>query len=94
MLHEYVARGIPVVGLEPSCLAALRSDAAELLPPTPGRGEVARGAHTLAELLETVAGWRPPDLTGTHVVVQPHCHHTSCSASRPTPGCWPAPAPP
>ena len=52
VLHEYVARGIPVVGLEPSCLAALRSDAAEL---TADRaGEVARGVHTLAELLETV----------------------------------------
>ena len=76
VLHEYVARGIPVVGLEPSCLAALRSDAAELTA-DPRAGEVARGVHTLAELLETVEGWRPPDLTGTHVVVQPHCHHTS-----------------
>ena len=76
VLHEYIARGIPVVGLEPSCLAALRSDAVELTA-DPRAGEVARGVHTLAELLETVEGWRPPDLTGTHVVVQPHCHHTS-----------------
>jgi Fe-S oxidoreductase len=31
---------------------------------------------TLAELL-TRRGWTPPDLTGTEVVVQPHCHHAS-----------------
>ena len=32
VLHPVVAAGIPVVGLEPSCTAVWRSDAAELLP--------------------------------------------------------------
>ena len=31
-LHPLVAAGVPVVGLEPSCLAVWRSDAGELLP--------------------------------------------------------------
>jgi Fe-S oxidoreductase len=79
-LHPYVASGVPVVGLEPSCLASLRSDAVELLDTEPlndGRAaEVAAGMSTLAELL-TARGWTPPDLTGTEIVVQPHCHHTS-----------------
>lgn len=74
-LHPYVASGVPVVGLEPSCLASLRSDAAELLD-DPRASEVAAGMSTLAELL-TARGWTPPDLTGTEVVVQPHCHHAS-----------------
>lgn len=74
-LHPYVASGVPVVGLEPSCLASLRSDAAELLD-DPRPAEVAAGMSTLAELL-TARGWTPPDLTGTEVVVQPHCHHAS-----------------
>ncbi|MGY2873222.1 FAD/FMN-containing dehydrogenase/Fe-S oxidoreductase [Marmoricola sp. URHA0025 HA25] len=74
-LHPYVASGVPVVGLEPSCLAALRSDATELLD-DPRAAEVAAGMSTLAELLST-RGWTPPDLTGTEVVVQPHCHHAS-----------------
>ena len=74
-LHPYVAAGTPVVGLEPSCLAALRSDAPELLP-DPRAAEVAAGMSTLAELL-VGRGWTPPDLTGTEVVVQPHCHHAS-----------------
>jgi len=74
-LHPYVASGVPVVGLEPSCLASLRSDAEELLE-DPRAGEVAAGMSTLAELL-TARGWKPPDLTGTEVVVQPHCHQAS-----------------
>jgi len=75
-LHPYVAAGVPVLGLEPSCLAALRSDAVELTD-DPRAAEVAAGVYSLAELLDRLPGWRAPDLTGTTVVVQPHCHHAS-----------------
>lgn len=75
-LHPLVAAGVPVVGLEPSCLAVLRSDAVELLD-DPRAAEVAGGVSTLAELLDRTDGWQPPDLTGTEVVVQPHCHQAS-----------------
>lgn len=75
-LHPYVAAGIPVVGLEPSCLAVLRSDAVELTDDVRAV-EVAAGVKTLAELLDGTEGWEPPDLTGTEVVVQPHCHQSS-----------------
>jgi Fe-S oxidoreductase len=78
-LHPYVTSGVPVVGLEPSCLASLRSDAPELVD-DPRAAEVAAGMSTLAELLSSrlAAGtWTPPDLTGTEVVVQPHCHQAS-----------------
>jgi FAD/FMN-containing dehydrogenase/Fe-S oxidoreductase len=76
VLHEYVAAGVPVVGLEPSCLAVLRSDAVELTD-DPRAAEVAAGVHTLAELLARTEGWEPRDLSGTEVVVQPHCHQSS-----------------
>ena len=66
--------GIPVVGLEPSCTAALRADAAELLPGD-ARGEALGGAvKTLAELLRGTDGWTPPDLSDVTGVAQPHCH--------------------
>ncbi|MGD0699902.1 MAG: FAD-linked oxidase C-terminal domain-containing protein [Trebonia sp.] len=66
--------GIPVVGLEPSCTAALRVDAAELLPGDP-RAEALGGAvKTLAELLHATDGWSPPDLSDVTGVAQPHCH--------------------
>ena len=75
-LHPYVLAGVPVVGLEPSCLAVLRTDAAELIA-DPRAGDVAAGVFTLSELLERTEGYEPPDLSGTSVVVQPHCHHAS-----------------
>ncbi len=77
VLHPYVAAGTPVVGLEPSCLAVWRSDAAELLPDEPRVADMATGVLTLAELLGRTDGWRPPDLTGVELVAQPHCHHAS-----------------
>jgi FAD/FMN-containing dehydrogenase/Fe-S oxidoreductase len=75
-LHPYVAAGIPVVGLEPSCLSVLRSDAVELVD-DPRAVDVAAGVFTLSELLTRTEGWTPPDLTGTTLVVQPHCHQAS-----------------
>jgi FAD/FMN-containing dehydrogenase/Fe-S oxidoreductase len=77
ILHPYVAAGTPVVGLEPSCLAVWRSDAAELLPDDPRVADVAAGVFTLAELLGRTPNWSPPDLSGIELVVQPHCHHAS-----------------
>lgn len=74
-LHPIVAAGTPVVGLEPSCVAVWRSDAAELVD-DPRVAEVAAGVRTLAELLAE-ADWQPPDLTGTVLVAQPHCHHSA-----------------
>lgn len=38
---------------------------------------MARNTRTLAEVLEGLPGWEPPDLRGNEVVVQPHCHHAS-----------------
>ncbi|RNL61141.1 FAD-binding oxidoreductase [Nocardioides marmoriginsengisoli] len=82
-LYPYVASGVPVIGLEPSCLASLRSDAAELLEGLPEGEravEVAGAMRTLAEYLGDLRAqgrWQVPDLTGTEVVVQPHCHHAS-----------------
>ena len=76
LLHPYVAAGVPIVGLEPSCLSVLRSDAVELLT-DPRAVDVAAGVFTLAELLQSTDGWRAPNLSGTHLVVQPHCHQAS-----------------
>lgn len=75
-LHPFVAAGVPVVGLEPSCLAVLRSDAIELVD-DPRALDVAAGVFTLSELLQRTEGWTAPDLTGTTLVVQPHCHQSA-----------------
>ncbi len=78
-LAAYVDSGAPVVGLEPSCLTTLRSDAVELSD-DPAAVRVAAGMRTPAELLSDLAErglWTPPDLDGVDVLVQPHCHQAS-----------------
>jgi FAD/FMN-containing dehydrogenase/Fe-S oxidoreductase len=70
--------GIPVVGLEPSCTAALRRDAAELLPGDRRAAALSGAVRTLAELLQSTEGWNPPDMSDISgskaAVAQPHCH--------------------
>ncbi len=79
VLGPFAVNGIPIVGLEPSCTAVLRSDLLDLFPEDPRAVAVAGATRTLAELLTSPApvgpvGWTPPDLTGVTAVVQPHCH--------------------
>jgi FAD/FMN-containing dehydrogenase/Fe-S oxidoreductase len=73
-LRPALQAGIPIVGLEPSCTAVYRSDAAELLDGTTAKA-LAGSVSTLSELLLAARGWQPPDLRGTTIVAQPHCHH-------------------
>ncbi|MCZ2860373.1 FAD-binding and (Fe-S)-binding domain-containing protein [Blastococcus sp. VKM Ac-2987] len=75
-LAPLAAAGVPVVGIEPSCTAVLRSEALELVG-GPEAEQVAAATRTLAELLRDTPGWTPPSLAGVEVVAQPHCHHTS-----------------
>ncbi len=75
-IEPWLAAGIPVIGLEPSCTAALRADGTELLPDDPLAAALAGGVRTFAELLaehldelrERVAG------PGRRALVQLHCH--------------------
>ncbi|WP_051016044.1 FAD-binding and (Fe-S)-binding domain-containing protein [Cellulomonas massiliensis] len=81
VLGPFAVNGVPIVGLEPSCTAVLRSDLLELLPDDPRAHAVARETRTLAELLTAPAPlgpgdrWQLPDLSDVTAVVQPHCHH-------------------
>ena len=79
VLGPFAEEEIPIVGLEPSCTAVLRSDLEDLFPNDPRARAVSTATKTLAEIL-TVAGsrgWKMPDLSGVNAVVQPHCHHHS-----------------
>src|SRR5690606_272037 len=80
VLGPYAVNGIPIVGVEPSCTAVLRSDLLDLLPDDPRAVAVAQATRTLAELLMSPgdgAAWSPPSLASVRVVAQPHCHHHS-----------------
>lgn len=80
ILGPAAMQGVPIIGVEPSCTAVLRSDLLELLPEDPRSGPVAEMTMTLAELLmdpergpseEWFAG---QDLSGVKAIAQPHCH--------------------
>ncbi|MEV7395074.1 FAD-binding and (Fe-S)-binding domain-containing protein [Streptomyces sp. NPDC091215] len=74
-LAPYVRGGAPVMALEPSCLASLRSDAKELCDAEEAE-VVTSGMLSFAELIERL-DLPLPDLTGVEVVAQPHCHHSA-----------------
>ena len=83
VLAPFAASGIPIVGVEPSCTAVLRSDLEDLLPDDPRSELISSMTYTLAELLTAPGPVGPgenfevPDLTGVEIVAQPHCHHYS-----------------
>jgi Fe-S oxidoreductase len=75
-IEPWLAAGVPVVGLEPSCTAALRADGPELLPDEPLAARLADGVRTFAEVLaehvdELDAAVVAP---GQRALVQVHCH--------------------
>ncbi|WOX23703.1 FAD-binding and (Fe-S)-binding domain-containing protein [Streptomyces solicathayae] len=68
------ALGRPVVVLEPSCAATLRTDLPELLPEDARAAQLAASVRTFAETLEEFApDWEPPRLD-LQAVGQTHCH--------------------
>ncbi|GGP60969.1 FAD-binding and (Fe-S)-binding domain-containing protein [Streptomyces abikoensis] len=64
----------PLLVLEPSCAAALRTDLPELLPDDPRAARLAASVRTFAQVLEERAPhWEPPRV-GRPVAGQTHCH--------------------
>ncbi|MFI0224153.1 FAD-binding and (Fe-S)-binding domain-containing protein [Streptomyces lydicus] len=74
VLTPLLAAGRPLVVLEPSCAAALRTDLPELLADDPRAPRLAASVRTFAQTLEDFApDWRPPRLDRP-VAGQTHCH--------------------
>jgi Fe-S oxidoreductase len=71
VLAPYMQAGMPIVGLEPSCTAALRSDLVELLPGQAAE-QVAASVRTFAEMLDST-DWTPPAMSAK-AIRQTHCH--------------------
>ncbi|MDX6248505.1 MAG: hypothetical protein QOF10_1865 [Kribbellaceae bacterium] len=72
ILAPHLAAGTPIVGLEPSCTAALRQDAPDLLAGNPLATAAASSTYTFAEFLSQ-SDWEPPQVGG-EALVQTHCH--------------------
>ncbi|MGX1756291.1 FAD-binding and (Fe-S)-binding domain-containing protein [Streptomyces lydicus] len=73
-LSPLLRDGRPLVVLEPSCAAALRTDLPELLPDDPRAAQLSRSVMTFAQALEELApDWQPPRIDRP-VAGQTHCH--------------------
>jgi Fe-S oxidoreductase len=74
-LRPVLAAGIPIVGLEPSCLSVFKDELKSLFPENDDAHRLAESSSMLAEfLLHRVPGWKAPRLA-RHALVQGHCHH-------------------
>nr|WP_309110754.1 FAD-binding protein [Saccharothrix sp.] len=71
VLRPWTSANVPVVGLEPSCTAFLRSDALEVAGDDPDVKLLAESVRTFAEHVSPLL--EPLPANGS-AVVQPHCH--------------------
>ncbi|HYO14166.1 MAG TPA: FAD-linked oxidase C-terminal domain-containing protein [Thermoanaerobaculia bacterium] len=74
-LRPEIEAGVPVVGLEPSCVAVFRDELVNLFPEDQASRRLSARTFTLSELLVR-AGFEPPRLEGK-AIVQAHCHHSA-----------------
>jgi Fe-S oxidoreductase len=83
LLTPLVERGVPLVGLEPSCILTMRDDYKRLLPDD-GRVEKLEGATRLFEeaLLDLDA--ELPLREGSAVLLHGHCHQKALVGTGPT----------
>ena len=76
-LAPYAERGVPIVGLEPSCLLSLRDEFTALLP---GTETVAKNAWLFEEFLAQRAGKLELPEMKRKVLLHGHCHQKAFAA--------------
>jgi Fe-S oxidoreductase len=75
-LRDEIRAGVPIVGLEPSCVSVFRDEAGNLLHGHVDARRLGAQTYTLTEYLASIEGYRPPRLTG-RALVHGHCHQKS-----------------
>jgi Fe-S oxidoreductase len=74
-LRPLLEEGMPVVGLEPSCVAVFRDELINLFPRDRDAERLSSQTFTLAEFLVRKAPDFSPPLLNGKAMVQVHCHH-------------------
>ena len=82
-LREHYRAGTPVVGLEPSCVAAFRDELPNLFPHDADAERLAQNVFTLAEFLTDEADDYEPPRLEQEALVHGHCHHKSIMGADP-----------
>jgi FAD/FMN-containing dehydrogenase/Fe-S oxidoreductase len=76
-LRPQIEAGVPVVGLEPSCLVVFRDELPNLFPNDADARRLAAQSYMLSEFLQNRAPHFEPPQLRRRAIVQPHCHHQS-----------------
>jgi FAD/FMN-containing dehydrogenase/Fe-S oxidoreductase len=85
LLYPLAERGVPLVGLEPSCILTIRDDYKKLLPSDERVKELAEATRLFEEaLLELDA--ELPLKEGSPVLLHGHCHQKALVGTAPTEG--------
>lgn len=76
-LYEEIKNGVPIVGLEPSCVAVFRDELLNLFPHDEQASRLSKQVFTIGEFLDKKApDFKVPQLK-RKAVVHGHCHHRS-----------------
>lgn len=75
VLKPELDAGVPVIGLEPSCVSVFRDELPALFPNDPSAQQLAASALTLSEFLLRENAGLP--VVHAKALVQAHCHHKS-----------------
>ena len=76
-LSPEIEAGIPIVGLEPSCVAVFRDELMNLFPHDERAQALSRQTFLLSEFLETFAKDFPLPRLDRKALLHGHCHHKS-----------------
>ncbi|MDZ7705106.1 MAG: FAD-linked oxidase C-terminal domain-containing protein [Trueperaceae bacterium] len=88
-LHDYVERGVPVVGLEPSCVTAFQDDYRDLVPSEQTEA-VAKNVKMIDQFLakEWAKGRLEPEKVfhqnGVNIMLHGHCQQRAIMGTNPT----------
>ena len=76
-LAPEIEAGVPIVGLEPSCVAVFRDELCNLFPNDERARRLSRQTFLLSEFLESYKDLIPLPRLERKAVVHGHCHHKS-----------------
>ncbi len=83
LLTPLVERGVPLVGLEPSCILTMRDDYKKLLPDDPRVEKLAEATRLFEEMVLDLEEDLPLN-DGSPVLLHGHCHQKALSGTGPT----------
>ena len=81
-LRADIRAGVPVVGIEPSCVAVFKDELRKLLTLDEDAERLVKQTFHLSEFLVALDGYEPPALTGK-ALLHGHCHHKATGGIAP-----------